>query len=114
MWILFVVEPGFQGLLEDCYDIGSVGSGDEFKGALDLLEELVSAIDGLFLQVNLVGYANARNMGTLIPHLGVPVAQVRVGHLARNVENHDADMRSKVIGRVQFIERLLSSGVPNV
>lgn len=114
MGILFVVEPSFQGLLEDCYDVGSVGSGDKFKGALNLLEELVSAIYGLFLEINLVSYANARNMRTLIPHLGVPVAQVCVGHLARNIEHHDADMRSKVICRMQFVEGLLPCRVPNV
>ena len=53
-------------------------------------------------------------MRALVPHLRVPVSQIRVGDLSRHIEDHNADMRAKVICRMQLIERFLSSSVPNV
>ena len=53
-------------------------------------------------------------MRALIPHLGVPVAQIGVGHLACHVEHHDAHVSAEVVSRMQLIERLLSCCVPNV
>ena len=114
MRVFLVVKSSFQCLLEDRYDISAISSRDEFKGALDFLEELVATVDGLLLQVNLICNADAGDMGALIPHLGVPVAQIGVGHFARHVEDHDAYVGTEVVRRVQLIERLLTSSVPNV
>ena len=114
MRIFLVVKASLQSLLENCNDVGTVGSGNEFKRALDFLEELVASVDSLLLQVDLICNANARNMGALIPHLGVPVAQISVSHFACHVKHHDAHVGTEVVRRVQLIERLLSSRVPNV
>ena len=114
MRIFLVVKSSFQRLLENCNDVGSIGSGNEFKGALDLLKELVASVDGLLLQVHLVCNANARDVRALIPHLSVPVAQIRVSNFASDIEDHDADVGTEVIGRVQLVEGLLTSRVPNV
>lgn len=53
-------------------------------------------------------------MRALVSHLGVPVPQVSVGHFSRHIEDHDADVRAKVISRMQLVERFLASRVPNV
>ena len=89
---------------EDGHNIRTIGSGDELKGALDLLKELIAATDGLRVQIHLVRDANARDMWALIAHFCVPIPQISVGHLASDVEDHDAHMRAKVVGRVQLVE----------
>ena len=53
-------------------------------------------------------------MRALIPHLSVPVAQVGISHLAGDVKDHDANVSSEVVRRVQLVERLLTSCVPDV
>ena len=53
-------------------------------------------------------------MRALVSHLGVPVPQIRVGHFSRHIEDHDADVRAKVISWMQFVERFLASRVPDV
>lgn len=68
----------------------------------------------MLLQIDFIGDADAWNVGALVAHLGVPVSQIGVGHFARHIEHHDADVRSEIIRRVQLVKRLLTRCVPNV
>ena len=102
--IFLVVQSCFQCLLENCDDVSAIGSRDEFKRALDFFKELVATVNGLLLQVDFVCDADAGNVGALVPHLGVPVAQIGVGHFARHIKHHYANVRSEVVRRMQLIE----------
>ena len=108
------MEPGFKRLRKDGDNIGAIGGWDELKRALDLLKELIATIDGLLLEVDFVSDANAGNVRALIAHFSVPVSQIRVGHLSRDIEDHDANVGAEVIRWVKLVEWLLSRSVPNV
>ena len=101
-------------MLEDGDDVGAVRGRYELKRAIDLFKEFVAAVDCLLLHVDLVGDADAGDVRALVAHLRVPVPQIGVGHLARHVENHDADVRAEVVRRVQLIERFLTRCVPDI
>ena len=53
-------------------------------------------------------------MWALIAHFCVPVPQIGIGNLSSHIKYQNANVRAKVVSRVQFIERLLTSSVPNV
>ena len=108
------MEAGLEGLLKDGDNVCAIGRWDKFKRASDLFEELVAAIDGLLLQIYFVRDADARNVRALIAHFSVPVPQVGVSNLAGHIEYQDANVRAKVVSRMQFIEGLLAGSVPNV
>ena len=114
MWVLFVVKTLFKCLLKDGDDVCAIGCWDKFQRAINLFKELVAAIDSLFLQIYFVCDADARNMWALIAHFCVPVPQIGIGNLSCHIKYQNANVRAKVVSRVQFIERLLSSSVPNV
>ena len=114
VWILFVVKSLFKRLLKDGDDVCAIGCRDKFQRAIDFFKELVAAIDSLFLQINFVRDADAGNMWALIAHFSIPVSQIGIGNLSCHIEYQNANVRAKVVSRVQFIERLLSSSVPNV
>ena len=114
MWVLFVVESLFKCLLKDGDNICAIGRWDKFQRAINLFEELVAAIDGLLLQIYFVRDADARNVRALIAHFSVPVPQIGIGNLPRHIEYQNANVRAKVVSRMQFIERLLTGSVPNV
>ena len=114
MWVLFVVESWFKRLLKDGDDICAIGCWDKFQRAINLFKELVAAIDSLFLQIYFVCDADARNVRALIAHFSVPVSQIGIGHFSCHIEYQNANVRAKVVSRMQFIERLLTGRVPNV
>ena len=114
VWVLFVVESWFKSLLKDGDDICAIGCWDKFQRAINLFKELVAAIDSLFLQINFVRDADARNVRALIAHFSVPVSQIGIGHFSCHIEYQNANVRAKVVSRMQFIERLLTGRVPNV
>ena len=114
MWIELVMQASFQTLLEDGDHIRAIGCRYELQRAANLFKELVSAIDGLLLQVDLVSNADAGNVRALVSHLSVPVAQISIGDLACDVENHDAYVGAEVVRRVKLIERLLTCSIPDV
>ena len=53
-------------------------------------------------------------MWALIAHFSVPVSQIGIGHFSCHIEYQNANVRAKVVSRMQFIERLLTGRVPNV
>ena len=112
--ILLVLEASLESLLEDRHDVCSISCRYELKRALDLFEEFVAAMNCLFLQIYLVGNADAGDVGALVSHLRVPVPQVCVGDFARHVENHDADVRTEVVGGVKLVEGLLAGRIPDI
>ena len=114
MWVLFVVKTLFKRLLKDGDDVCAIGCWDKFQRAINLFKELVAAVNSLFLQIYFVRDADAGNMWALIAHFCVPVPQIGIGNLSCHIKYQNANVRAKVVSRVQFIERLLSSSVPNV
>ena len=108
------MESLFKRLLKDGDDICAIGCWDKFQRAINLFKELVAAIDSLFLQINFVRDADARNVRALIAHFSVPVPQIGVGNFPGHIKYQNTDVRAKVVRRMQFIERLLASSIPNI
>jgi hypothetical protein len=53
-------------------------------------------------------------MGTIIAQFFVPVFEVLVRNFAVRIEYQNAHVGAVVVGRVQLVEGLLASCVPNV
>ena len=114
MRVRLVVDGHVEGLLEDGDHVGAVRRTDEVEGTADLLDELVPAGGGLLVHVYFVGNDHAGDVGTLLPHFLVPVLQVLIRDFPIRVEHQDARVRPEVVRRVQLIEGVLPSRVPNV
>ena len=114
MRILFVVKSLFKRLLKDGDNICAISRWDEFQRAINLFKELVAAIDGLLLQIYFICDADARYVRALIAHFSVPVSQIGIGYFSCHIKYQNANVRAKVVSRVQFIKRLLTGSVPNV
>jgi phage-related protein len=70
--------------------------------------------DHIVVNIDLVGHEDAGDGGTIFPELVVPVLEVLVGDLAGDIEDKDAAVGAIIIRRVQAIERLLPSCVPEI
>ena len=112
--ILFIMQSVLEGLFEYRHHVDSVGCRHELQGTLDFFNKLVPARYCLLVHVDFVCNYNARNVRTLVAHLLVPIPQILIGDLPIDIEHQNACVRSEVVRRMEFIERLLPGCVPNI
>ena len=114
MRVFLIVGTHLKRLLENGYDVRAICGANKVKRTADFFNEFVPARRYLLVHINFVGDDDAGNMRAVTAHLLVPVFQIGVGNLSLRVEHQNAHVRTEVISRMQFVERLLTRSIPDI
>ncbi|GIL46121.1 hypothetical protein Vafri_3178 [Volvox africanus] len=100
--------------IKDLDYIGAIRGGHEEERQLALGCKVETLRGDLVVDVNLVRDDDSGNAFAMFLQLVIPFLQVLVRHLARDVKDHNARVRTVVIRGVHAVEALLAGSVPDI